>query len=92
MDPAARGLLDSNDNNSLRHGDQGFPLALALQSGAGIALLPSAFAARSGALVSIPLPAGLPTRQPWLIVHRDLRQLPAVRIVQKWIVSAFASL
>lgn len=67
-------------------------LLTAAQSGAGIALLPSAFAARSGALVSIPLPAGLPTRQPWLIVHRDLRQLPAVRIVQKWIVSAFASL
>ena len=30
--------------------------------------------------------------QPWLIVHRDLRQLPAVRIVQKWIVAAFAVL
>lgn len=67
-------------------------LLTAAQSGAGIALLPSAFAARSGALISIPLPAGLPTRQPWLIVHRDLRQLPAVRIVQKWIVSAFAAL
>ena len=67
-------------------------LLTAAQSGAGIALLPSAFAARSGALISIPLPAGLPTRQPWLIVHRDLRQLPAVRIVQKWILSAFAAL
>lgn len=67
-------------------------LLTAAQAGGGIALLPSAFAARTHSLVNIPLPAALPTRQPWLIVHRDLRRLPAVRIVQKWIVSAFAAL
>ena len=67
-------------------------LLTAAEAGGGIALLPSAFAARSDSLVSIPMPAALPTRQPWLIVHRDLRQVPAVRIVQKWIVSAFAAL
>lgn len=27
-----------------------------------------------------------PARQPWLIVHRDLRQLQTDRIVRKWIV------
>jgi DNA-binding transcriptional LysR family regulator len=67
-------------------------LLTAAEAGGGIALLPSAFAARSPSLISIPLPTELPARQPWLIVHRDLRQLPTVRIVQKWIVSAFAAL
>jgi DNA-binding transcriptional LysR family regulator len=67
-------------------------LLTAAQVGGGIALLPSAFATRSGSLIPISLPAALPTRQPWLIVHRDLRKLPAVTIVQKWIVSAFAAL
>jgi DNA-binding transcriptional LysR family regulator len=67
-------------------------LLTAAEAGGGIALLPSAFAARSPSLISIPLPTELSARQPWLIVHRDLRQLPTVRIVQKWIVSAFAAL
>lgn len=67
-------------------------LLTAAEAGGGIALLPSAFAARSSSLVPIPLPAPLPAREPWLIVHRDLRRLPAVRLVQKWIVSAFAAL
>lgn len=67
-------------------------LLTAAEAGGGIALLPSAFASRSRSLISIPLPSPLPTRQPWLIVHRDLRRLPTVRIVQRWIVSAFAAL
>jgi len=67
-------------------------LMTAAEAGAGIALLPAAFASRSASLIPIPLPEALPTRQPWLIVHRDLRHLPAVKIVQKWIVSAFAAL
>lgn len=66
-------------------------LAAAL-AGAGIAMLPAPFAARAGTLVEIPLPAALPTRQPWLIVHRDLRRLPSIKLAQKWIVSAFSSL
>jgi len=66
-------------------------LAAAL-SGAGIALLPVPFARRTGTLIEIPTPSSLPSRQPWLIVHRDLRSLPAIRLAQKWVAQAFASL
>lgn len=66
-------------------------LAAAL-AGAGIALLPVPFALRAGTLIDIPPPSALPSRQPWLIVHRDLRSLPAIRLAQKWVVQAFASL
>jgi DNA-binding transcriptional LysR family regulator len=67
-------------------------LMTAAQAGGGIALLPELFAARSGSLIPIPTPIAMPVRQPWLIVHRDLRSLPTIKIVQKWIVSAFAAL
>ncbi|MGB7417662.1 MAG: LysR family transcriptional regulator [Erythrobacter sp.] len=66
-------------------------LAAAL-AGAGIALLPVPFALRTGALTEIPSPAALPSRQPWLIVHRDLRRLPAISLAQKWVAQSFASL
>lgn len=67
-------------------------LLTAALCGGGIAFLPAPFAARTGALVEIPLTTALPARQPWLIVHRDLRGLPAIKLVQKWIVAAFANL
>lgn len=66
-------------------------LIAATLAGAGIALLPVPFALRSGALIEIPLPSALPSRQPWLIVHRDLRGLPAITLAQKWVAQAFAS-
>jgi DNA-binding transcriptional LysR family regulator len=79
------------DAVAMRTGSTRGLLAAAL-AGAGIALLPAPFALRTGTLVEIAPPSALPSRQPWLIVHRDLRRLPAVIIVQKWIAEAFASL
>lgn len=79
------------DAIAMRTGSTRGLLAAAL-AGAGIALLPVAFALRTGALVEIPPPSALPSRQPWLIVHRDLRGLPAIRLAQKWVAEAFASL
>ncbi len=67
-------------------------LLTAAQAGAGIALLPVPFALRAGTLIEIPPPPGLSGRQPWLIVHRDLRALAQIRLVQKWVAQAFASL
>ena len=67
-------------------------LIAAALSGAGIALLPVPFALRIGTLVEVPPPSALPIRQPWLIVHRDQRGLPSIRLAQKWIAEAFASL
>jgi DNA-binding transcriptional LysR family regulator len=58
-------------------------------AGAGVAMLPVAFALGASELVELPLPAPLPTRQPWLIVHRDQRSLASVKLVQKWVVKAF---
>ncbi len=66
-------------------------LAAAL-AGAGVALLPVPFALRVGTLVELPPPSALPSRQPWLIVHRDLRGLPTITLAQKWVAQAFASL
>ena len=66
-------------------------LAAAL-AGAGVALLPAPFALRAGGLLEIPPPSALASRQPWLIVHRDMRHLPAIRLAQKWVTEAFAGL
>jgi DNA-binding transcriptional LysR family regulator len=57
--------------------------------GAGIALLPVSFARREAGLVEIPIQHNTPPRNPWLIVHRDLKLQPAVRSVHRWIVRAF---
>ncbi|WP_298193512.1 LysR family transcriptional regulator [Novosphingobium sp.] len=61
-------------------------------AGAGIALLPAPFALRTGTLIEIPPPSRLPSRQPWLIVHRDLRGLPAIKLAQKWVIQTFENL
>lgn len=67
-------------------------LLTAAMAGAGIAMLPIPFAAREPDLVEIASPFTIPSRQPWLLVHRDLRRLPSIKLVQKWIVSTFARL
>jgi DNA-binding transcriptional LysR family regulator len=67
-------------------------LLAAAVAGAGVALLPVPFALRAVTLIEIPPPSVLPSRQPWLIVHRDLRRLPGIRLMQKWVMQAFASL
>ena len=66
-------------------------LMAAAEVGAGIALLPAAFARPKG-LIEVPAPAVLPGRTPWLIAHRDLRRLPPIRAVHSWIVETFAAL
>lgn len=76
---------------AMRTGSTRGLLAAAL-AGAGIAMLPVPFALRAGPLVEVPPPSLLPSRQPWLIVHRDLRGRPAIRLAQKWVAEAFASL
>lgn len=80
-----------SESVAMRTGSTRGLLAAAL-SGAGIALLPAPFALRHETLVELPPPSTLPSRQPWLIVHRDLRGLSAIRLTQKWVAEAFASL
>jgi DNA-binding transcriptional LysR family regulator len=80
-----------SDAMAMRTGSTRGILSAAL-AGAGIALLPVAFALRTGTLVEVPPPSALPSRQPWLIVHRDLRGLPPIKLAQKWVTQAFARL
>ena len=51
----------------------------AVQSGAGIGLLPCAIIGDE--LVRIAGPDGLPQRDLWLVVHEDLRETPHIRAV-----------
>ncbi len=67
-------------------------LMTAALAGAGIALLPKAIAQRSGALVEINAESSPPPRSPWLIVHRDLRSQPSIRLVHAWVLESFAAL
>lgn len=64
-------------------------LLAATIAGSGIGLVPHA-AARSLGLVEVPLAATLPVRNPWLVVHRDLRRVPAIRAVHAWVIDSFA--
>ncbi len=66
-------------------------LLTAATAGAGVAILPTVYALRAG-LVPTPTPFPVPSRTAWLIAHRDVRRLPAVRIGHRWVVDTFATL
>lgn len=61
----------------------------ACAAGGGVALLPVRAAGRAG-LVTVKVPFALPPRQVWLLTHRDIRRLPAIRAAHRWIERAFA--
>ncbi|MBL0923161.1 MAG: LysR family transcriptional regulator [Sphingomonadaceae bacterium] len=67
-------------------------LMTAAIAGAGIALLPNAIARRSDALLQVDARSLPPPRVPWLIVHRDLRAQPSIRLVHKWVLETFDAL
>jgi hypothetical protein len=66
-------------------------LSAALAS-AGVALLPVPFALRAGALTEIQSPSALPSRQPWLSLHRDLRASLQIKLLQSWAAKTFDAL
>ncbi|WP_257458028.1 LysR family transcriptional regulator [Archangium lipolyticum] len=61
----------------------------AVRSGFGKALLPRWFAEEEGGLVAVPPPAPPPVREAWLVVHRDLKDVPRVRALIDAVVAAF---
>jgi DNA-binding transcriptional LysR family regulator len=63
----------------------------AAAAGGGVALLPVQFANAAG-LVRLTLPFQVPSRPVWLLTHRDVRRLPAIRAAHRWIAGAFAAL
>ena len=58
-------------------------------AGIGIAILPRRDAVAVG-LVEMPAPLALEPRSAWLVVHRDLRKVPAIAATYDWIVASFA--
>jgi len=66
-------------------------LLAATREGAGIALLPSHFARLEG-LCEIPVEDPPAPRLPWLVAHRDVRRLPRVAAVHRWVVDSFRPL
>ena len=67
-------------------------LLTAARAGAGVALLPAVFANREADMIELPLARAIPARQPWLIVHRDLRHQREIRKVHGWILETFKTL
>ncbi len=63
----------------------------ATAAGAGVALLPVQFA-RAAGLIRLPLGLAVPIRPVWLLTHRDIRRLPAIRAAQRWIAATFVGL
>lgn len=63
-------------------------IANAVRAGAGIALLPDALACADPALERLYLPAA-PSRNIWLVYHRDLRGVPEIAATCTWIASCF---
>lgn len=66
-------------------------LLSATVAGAGIGLLASLFVRHEHDLVELPNGGDAPVRTPWLLSHRDLRRVPAVAAVHRWIVAAFVA-
>lgn len=64
-------------------------LVNAVSAGAGIAIIPDVFARGIGNLVRLKTKVAMPVRTPWLLVHRDLRNVKQLRIIRAWIVRAF---
>jgi DNA-binding transcriptional LysR family regulator len=65
--------------------------ATAARAGAGVAVLPCYLADRDPALVRVQSRITPLDAPHWLIVHRNLRRLPAVRAVMDWVTRNFAA-
>lgn len=64
-------------------------LHMAAEAGAGVAILPCRTATASPRLVRLHDYGPIPDRQAWMVTHRDLAKVKPLRLVKKWIVSAF---
>jgi DNA-binding transcriptional LysR family regulator len=53
----------------------------AARAGLGLAVLPHSLARRDTALKEVPTPIPAPTRDLWLVFHRDVGKVPAIRAV-----------
>lgn len=63
-----------------------YALLNAALAGAGIAMLPEFLARRHG-LIKIPA-AAIPKRKPWLVFHRDMKDMSDIKAVKQWIIDS----
>jgi DNA-binding transcriptional LysR family regulator len=63
--------------------------AAAARAGYGLALLPRYVAAHDADLVEVPLAGNLPERDVWLVIRRDLKKVPRVRVFTDYLVEVF---
>ncbi len=67
-------------------------LVEATASGIGVAILPMALASRQRQLRRLdPAASAILTRRLWLVVHRDMRDLPRIRAVSDWLVELLSA-
>ena len=65
--------------------------AAAARAGVGIAVLPRFMADQDPALVALPVDGAAATRDIYLVVHADLRRMPAVRAVLEFVADQVAA-
>lgn len=65
---------------TLRANDLGALLG-AVRAGLGLAVLPQTLARRDKALRQVPTSTPAPSRELWLVFHRDVQRIPAIRAV-----------
>ena len=83
--PESQWLSERNLNNRVRMRSSSVRALLnATRSGYGIALLPQYLAAQTG-LIHIPA-RGIPPRQPYLVFHKDMRNVKRVKAVREWVI------
>jgi DNA-binding transcriptional LysR family regulator len=63
--------------------------AAAARAGFGVALLPRYVATADRELVTVSLAARLPEREVWLVIRRDLRNVPRVRALADYLAEVF---
>ena len=63
--------------------------AAAERAGYGVALLPRYLAVDDPGLVQVSLAQRLPERNVWLLIRRDLKNLPRVRAVADYLIDVF---
>lgn len=87
--PQARWIArQGTDTGTLRVNDADSALA-AVRAGLGQTLLPDIVATKDASLLRVK--SGLLTREVWLMVHPEVRQLPRVQAVIDWLDEVFAA-
>lgn len=93
--PEARWLSRREGEPVVARGSDMETIYQAVRAGVGRGLLPIAIAKRDANLLALPLPEPPPTREVWLLVERQVRQIRRVSLALGWVEAvvrdAFAS-